>query len=252
MDLPVLIVLAVVCVAIGFVLDNLFHSLREGQVEKPAKPAAEETPAAQEASEPAPSPLESVSLEEVLRIWRKPPEQALIVEVSGRKAHSPTDLDQAQLDLLGATLQKLSAWLGQGMAPAALETPPALQPAPGETALESLALPEQAGEGYHGEKVKPLSLNPILLVTNALRADVQKPVEMKSLATQVDEVLQEKLKGTPLEKRGIQLVDGPDKGLLVRVGMEKYPGVEEVPDAEIREMIHAAVVEWGKRVSPAK
>ncbi len=274
MDLPILVILAVVCVAIGFALDNLLHSLRG---EKAAEPAAqpgsaastlEDAEALRRAKTARPWPKESVRtpletenvppssskpvLEEGFRIWRGPVEKDLIVEVSGKQAHAPSDLDRDQLDRLGAALQELSAWLGRGVS-ASAPVPPSSLPAGLLEAVPGLGEVEPAGESGTAEVRRP-SLNPIDVVSNALRAEIRNPPRPadKSLAAQVDAVLQEKLKGTPLEKRGIRLTDAADGGLLVQVGIDKYAGVEEVPDMEIQEIIRSAVAEWGKRTSPGK
>ena len=252
MDLPILIILAVLCVAIGFVLDNLLHSLREGKQEPAGSPKYHPVPT------PSPEPVppaagDSRLYNEELRIWRKIADQGLVVEYQGKKADTPAALTHGQLDRLGTVLQELSAWLGQGVSPVSPEAPsrfsgdlPALYPAPSREALQAVdkAIPE----------VKRPSLNPVQLISNALRADIPKPGtgELRSLAMQVDEVLQEKLRGTPLEIRGIKLVDGPTHDLLVQVGINKYTGIEEVPDEEVRAVIREAVAEWRKRFLPGK
>ena len=48
------------------------------------------------------------------------------------------------------------------------------------------------------------------------------------------------------------MMDGPDQGLIVRVGLEKYGEIDEVPEAEIREVIRQAVAEWGKKTKLVK
>ena len=256
MDLPILIILAVVCIFIGFFLDNLLHSLRgEKAADAPtqrgeAASKQEEVSGAAAGSEEMLSTSSGPVLEEVFRIWRGPVGKDLVVEVNGKKAHTPSDLDRDQLDRLGAALQELSAWLGRGVS-AQTSAPPSSHPAGWPETSPGLVESLSEEDSSAGEVRRP-SLNPFDVVSNALRAEIRKPPgpAEKSLAAQVDAVLQEQLKGTPLEKRGIRLTDAPDGGLLVHVGMEKYRGVEEVPDMEIREMIHSAVSEWGKRISP--
>ncbi len=252
MELPILIILAVLCVAIGFVLDNLLHSLKEGK--QAPTGAAISTPVASRSSEPIPPAAgEPPTLQEELRIWRRIADRELVIEVHGKKADAPTALNREQLDQLGAVLQELSAWLGQGVSPANVEAAtrtmrgaPGMVPPPSREALHAMeqVVPE----------VKRPSLNPVQLISNALRADVPKPGtgELRSLAMQVDEVLQEKLRGTPLELRGIKLVDGPNHDLLVQVGIQKFSGVDEVPDEEVRAVIREAVADWKKRYLPER
>ncbi len=256
MDLPILIILAVVCVSIGFVLDNLLHFMRREKAPDSASPPGEAAPkpedAPQTGSVPPPPSGSEPAFEEVFSVWRRPLEKDLAVEVSGKKAHSSSDLDRDQLDRLAAALQELSAWLGRGVSTPGPVSPSSL-PAASPATVPGLGNGVPVENIDSGEIRRP-SLNPIDMVANALRSEIRKPPSPaeKSLATQVDAVLQEKIKGTPMEKRGIRLADAPDGSLQVQVGIEKYGGVEEVPDNEIREMIQAAVAEWGRRTLPRK
>jgi hypothetical protein len=49
---------------------------------------------------------------------------------------------------------------------------------------------------------------------------------------------------TPLAERSIRLVQDPTLGVTVRVGNEKYDGIDSVPDEEIRAALKAAVKKW--------
>lgn len=52
---------------------------------------------------------------------------------------------------------------------------------------------------------------------------------------------------TPLEKRGIHLSELPGSGVVVQVGLDQYPGIEAVPDEEVRSVLRAAVAEWERQ-----
>jgi hypothetical protein len=67
---------------------------------------------------------------------------------------------------------------------------------------------------------------------------------LKSITDQIDEVLQSKLVGGPHEKRGIRVRSGPNGAALFEADGRAYESVDELPDAEIREMIRSAVAEW--------
>lgn len=86
-------------------------------------------------------------------------------------------------------------------------------------------------------------------IARALSADIKSPdLKPNSVAAQVDEILQEKITGTPLAARGIRLMEFPGEGLVVMVGMEKYDSVDEVPDLSIRSAIKEAVSIWEDRM----
>ncbi len=67
---------------------------------------------------------------------------------------------------------------------------------------------------------------------------------------QIDTVLQARLIGTPLEGRGIYLSNSPEGGVVVNVGLEKYNGIDDVPDPEIKAALRAAITEWENKYTP--
>lgn len=71
-----------------------------------------------------------------------------------------------------------------------------------------------------------------------------------SIVGQIDSILQAHLIGTPLEGRGIFLAQSPEGGVNVYVGLTRYNGVDDVPDAEIKAAIRAAISEWENKYTP--
>ena len=72
----------------------------------------------------------------------------------------------------------------------------------------------------------------------------------QSIVEQIDEILQSQMVGTPLMERGIRLQESPEGGVLVWVGMEKFEGVNEVPDEQIQAAIRAAISVWENKYTP--
>jgi len=97
-------------------------------------------------------------------------------------------------------------------------------------------------------EVKPVSTQIADVVGGILKPPAAPALstEFKSIAMQIDEILQEMIAGTPFEQRGISVNDTPDHGVMVTMDGEKYPGVKDVPDEEVRNLIRSAVVEWEK------
>jgi hypothetical protein len=94
------------------------------------------------------------------------------------------------------------------------------------------------------------TLSPVNVIARALQAEVRSPQPPpKSIATQIDEILQEMLENSTLATRAIRLLELPNKGMVVMVGLDQYEGVDAVPDEEIKKVIRAAVAEWEKRIS---
>lgn len=71
-----------------------------------------------------------------------------------------------------------------------------------------------------------------------------------SLVAQINAVLQARLAGTALADRGVRLVEAPSGGVLVVVGVNRYPSVDVVPDPEIQTCIRAAIAEWEEKFAP--
>jgi hypothetical protein len=71
-----------------------------------------------------------------------------------------------------------------------------------------------------------------------------------SMVEQIDRVLQKKLDGHPLEKRGIALRSAPSGSLLVKVGLEEYEWIDEIPDQPIQDIIREAIAEWEAKATP--
>ncbi len=104
--------------------------------------------------------------------------------------------------------------------------------------------PEPAGE------VKPVSTQIPDVVSGILNpAAAPKPM-FKSIAMQINDILQGRIANTAFENRGITVTDAPDHGVLVTVDGKKYSGVKDVPDEEVRALIRSAVLEWEKQGKP--
>lgn len=101
-----------------------------------------------------------------------------------------------------------------------------------------------------GSEIKRPSMNPINVLARAIQSDVGAPRPAdRSIAVQVDEILQEMLKNSPLASRAIRLMELPQKGMVVMIGLDQFDGVDAVPDEDIRQVLRAAVAEWERRVS---
>jgi hypothetical protein len=72
----------------------------------------------------------------------------------------------------------------------------------------------------------------------------------QSIVEQIDTILQSQLVGTPLMERGIRLQESPEGGVIVWVGIEKFEGVNEVPDEQIQAAIRAAIGVWEDKFTP--
>jgi hypothetical protein len=226
MDIMTIAIAAVLVLILAGVLIGLFFALRGGQNNPPAEKTAASRP----------------DLVEVARLERDKGTNMLMVVVDGKLYANASNLSFAQRQKLASATNDLHKWLGLPAAAAPTSAAAAFTPTPLAVPPAVQTLVDEAAIA----PVKPVSTNPV----EALRHTIgtSKPVPaFKSIPAQIDEILQSKLVGTALEKRGIHLVESPTEGVVVQIGLEQYPGVGAVPDDEVRNLIRSAVAEWEKR-----
>lgn len=168
---------------------------------------------------PAPGGTEPPALPdgslEVLRVWRTG-DTKLRLGMDGQQLANANELQPEQRRRLIKLVVDLRPWL---------ETPSdaasALQPT-GRTAAPQ---PKPAAVTAEEKPAAPV---------------------LKSIIEQIDDVLQTKLEGSPLKSRDIHLTEGPGGVVVVKIGLNKYEGIDTVPEAEIQTLIRQAVTEWEK------
>ena len=231
MNPGVVLILAVVCFSIGIVVAFLIQSLRE--VTKPSVADSEYIAEGQPLPEPATG--ERINLVEVARIWKDNSSNLPVIEIGGNLFHKAEEIHPEQVEQLNAAITELCDWLGQ--------TPP--------TPSQATKVPAfLRDEPYSPPKVaSPPRRGPLEILRNSLEADVRSAMKStpKSLAAQVDDVLQEMLAESNLAGRGIRIMDTPSADLVVMVGLNKYDGIEAVPDPEVQAIIREAVAKWGRQ-----
>lgn len=105
---------------------------------------------------------------------------------------------------------------------------------------------------------------PVIAASPALKPNPQSPAPQPSAAAkderpatppnsiiaQIDAILQARLAGTPLGDRRVFLAQSPEGGVIVYVGMTRYMSVDDVPDADVKAAIRAAISEWENKYTP--
>lgn len=95
------------------------------------------------------------------------------------------------------------------------------------------------------EEMQRPSFNPLKSFVNYVQADVPKIDDTpESIPDQINEILQDLIKGTPLETKGILMADWPNRGVVFIVGVEVYDDIHKIPDSDIRFAIRSAVKKW--------
>ncbi len=202
------------------------------------------------------SPIDP-NLAEVARLLRDTQTQDLVVGINGQTFRKAHELNPGQTRRLNFASNVLAKWLVETAPTSQTEEEPATLPP--EAALQedewipAETAPEEARHSHTSpfmaepvEAVKPVSTNLPDMVGNLLNPAPKPAPEFKSIAMQINDILQEMMVGTPFEKRGITVNDSPDHGVMVTVDGMKFPGVKDVPDEEVRNLIRSAVVKWEK------
>ncbi len=167
------------------------------------------TPPPRAVSAPTPSDL---------RLWTDA-NGILRLDLDNQPVNTPAAATSEQRRRLVTLLTRLRPWVESTPAPPAA---PEVQPRPAVAEVPPV------------KKEKP-------------RVEGSEPVPvLKSIVEQIDDVLQAKLPGTPFKTRAIRLTEGPGGVVLVWEGLNKYEGIDAVPDPEIQALIRQAVAEWEK------
>ncbi len=221
-DPSAVLMIGLVCLVVGLVVGVLLASLRNSGMAKAQPPEGDH----------------AASVEGV-RLWRDKTGDRLLIELDGQRIEGVDKLTSGQQMRLEKAAEDFTAWLRKSPA-GRREAHPGSRP---ETRAE-LAPPV----------VKPARQDPVDLLVKAVQTDVKKVTVERSIAAQIDEILQERLSSpayaaSELKNKGIRLMELPGKGLVVLVGLEQYTGIDEVPDAEVQALIRSCVAEWEERMS---
>lgn len=191
---------------------------------------------------------------EILRLSRDRMNGNLLVEMGGKTYTSTKTLSPIQRQELVKLLPEWATWMrsegelitqplpratpiesdGTAQPPEALPGAARLTPAPGQPAQPVQASSRPGGTG-------PL---PSLVLVDAAAIQDAKPLPAKSIVMQINDILQEKLPGTPLDGKGIRLSEDLRHGVIVWIGQDQFPGIDAVPDPQIQAAIRSAVSEW--------
>lgn len=240
MDISILILLAVILVAVAVLIGFLLATVFGGKSTEPPPQAKRQ------------------GLDHRISFYTDHHLRHFILQINGKTIESPRMLqenERRQLLLLSNALRKwlnlepapstkskevTSAEGSQGLAPEPVPKSPGVVPGHEPTLFPELpnaAVPTASAEA-------PAKKGVADWLAQALQPKSILSEPPKSIAVQVDEILQRKLLEKGWQQRGIRLLELPNKGMVVLIGLDQYATVDDVPDDEIRSLIHASVSEW--------
>jgi hypothetical protein len=232
--------LAIIGIAIAAMFFGYGFGLFEGRGQGYKKRRAEEEQGNKEKPEPSVNPT-AITVDDPGLIRIKNENGYLTLDLDGTRVNT-SSLSPDQRKRLIEMLNFIRPWLENKPAPAPAmttpSTPPATQPSPVVSAPSN---PKPI--------TQPLAQTQDKSVAPAVQSD--RPVApANSIVAQIDSILQAHLIGTPLESRGIFLTQSPEGGVNVYVGLTRYAGVDDVPDAEVKAAIRTAISEWENKYTP--
>ncbi|HUE98528.1 MAG TPA: hypothetical protein VMN99_04695 [Anaerolineales bacterium] len=241
----------------GLVFVYLF-GLFEGRNQGYKKRKAEEGQEKKDQSPPLPAQPETSTVDDpgILRI--KNENGSFALDLDGTRVN-PISLSSDHRRRLIEMLNIMRPWLEGRSAPASAPAikPPAPPPATPPTTLDE----RLAAIGSTSTENKPAAPQPKAPPSeqtaqpppsrSSTFAKEDRPsAPANSIVRQIDTILQSRLAGTHLEERGVFLTQSPEGGVMVYIGLTRYNGIDEVPDAEIKAAIRAATAEWENKYTP--
>jgi len=180
---------------------------------------------------------------------RQPAEPQPPVETQARIEVQPPAGKDTSLAKEGET-RLLSAWrtidgrLWLEMDEQRLETKEALQSGQRQR-LVNIMLDLRPWLSTETEAAPPPVDQPAAVIPDKRTAEEVKTLPVfKSILEQIDEILQVKLEASPYKARKIQLIEGPGGAVIIKDGLNRFDGIDSVPDPLIRELIRQSVKEW--------
>ena len=228
--------LAIAGIAAAAMFFGYGFGLFEGRSQGYKKRKAEEEQ--QKKDQPLPEPVKlTVDDPGLLRI--KDENGLLTLDLDGTRADT-SSLSAEQRRRLIEMLTFMRPWLEGRSAPA---------PAPSLKTPSSPPSPSPAPISPGPSTPKPVP-PPAAPKASASAKEERPAASGNSIVTQIDAILQAHLAGTPLEERGVFLTQSPEGGVIVYVGLTRYTSVDDVPDAEVKAAIRAAIAEWENKYTP--
>jgi hypothetical protein len=168
---------------------------------------------------------------EVAHFWWDRRNSDLVLRVGNQTYLERANLKSAERKRLIRMLNELHVWLAQEPLP---EVEKAVLGAK-MPSLEFKVAPESPN----------LLLNPVDAIVTAIQSDAPKvDLSSASIVQQINAILQTKLAETNMKDKAIRLMELPNKGMVVLIGLDQYEGIDAVPDPEVQAILREAVAEW--------
>ncbi len=186
----------------------------------------------------------------LMQVWQDQ-DGALVVEIGGQKYRHLYEITDGQAGRLALeTIERLGAF-AQGQTPPPVSVPPEEIPVPSPPEPDEIDQASQALlEEFRRVPQDPrpgtrISLDPVPgRRSDPVRERLESELKL-NLAQEIDRLLQVRLQALPAyQNRYIRVVESKDGGLRFQVDDKSYETVDEVADAEARQLIKEAIKQW--------
>ncbi len=231
MNSSTVLIIAVLCLAIGYIAGLLISSLWANRTKAGDDADESETSEGSLTSDPiellevpvsTPEPDKNKQAPpfDQLRVWRDRPGGELQIDLDGKQYSKLDGLNLFQQERVAAWIPELQAWLK-------ISTPNPVEPVKKEKTVTG-----------------PLSESKVSEIVLEVNSKPPQPPAPKSIVGQIDQILQDQIAGTSLSCRGIKLTEGPGEGVIVQIGLKHFQGIDTVDDPEVLAAIRHAVSTW--------
>jgi len=212
----------------------------EEAAEKPSTPAPAQTPSPSK----APEPPKLVTPDNSLLRLSLDEDQMPVLEMDGQRA-DVSGLGPEQRKRLIDLMLVMRPWVD-----ASTPVKPSVPARPATPAIAST--PVSAGPRRETDAAAPIAARspaPAAIASATARPGPE-PGSPTTMVGQIDAILQARLTGTELANRAVRLTESPEGGAIIWIGLQRYAGVADVPDPDIKAVIKAAIAEWEEKYTP--
>jgi hypothetical protein len=199
------------------------------------------------------SPPEAIQVDDPGLLRIKNENGVLSLDLDGTRVDG-SSLSSNQRKRLIEVLNSIRPWLDAKPTP---ESIPQSAPDPTfESRLDAISAPPQANP--QPVSVQPAPPAPSFVSTQdkpaapvaSKKKDDMPEAAPTSMVGQINAILQLRIANTNLSTQGVTLMESPSGGVNVYVGINKYEGIEDVPNEEVKAAIRSAISEWEKKYTP--
>lgn len=233
--------LAIAGIALAAMFFGYGFGLFEGRGQGYKRRKAEEE---QERRDQPPPQPKTVTVDDPGMLRIKTENGVLTLDLDGARV-DPSALSAQERKRLIELVNLMRPWLEKRRAPISAPDP--------STEVPPLPHPStQLRAGPKPDRVlaEPAAPRPVSQQPPGSMREERPAASTNSIVAQIDAILQARMAGTPLEGRRVFLTQSPDGGVNVYVGLTRYMSVDEVPDAEVKAAIRAAISEWENKYTP--